>query len=155
MPRYQPVPGFLYGGGVLLDNVLVWIKLAATLVGGTVTALLGGWDLMLQALVLFIVLDYITGLISAYINKQLNSQVGFIGICKKILLFVPVVMAYTMDNLMGGEILRSLALWFFIANEGLSIAENLGKSGVKLPQALLTALQQMRDKGGVDNAPQK
>ncbi len=102
---------------------------------------------MLKVLTLFIVLDYIAGLIAAYIEKRLNSSVGFKGICKKILLFIPIMIAYALDAILNTEMLRSLAIWFYIANEGLSIIENLGRAGVPIPHPLLDALEQLRKKG--------
>ena len=129
-----------------MDNVLIQLKYGTAIIGGAFTAVLGGFDLMLKVLTWFIVLDYFTGMVAAYITKQLNSRVGFEGICKKVLLFVPVALAYSLDSLMGEEILRNLAIWFYIANEGLSILENLGKAGVGIPRPLTAALEQLKDK---------
>ena len=101
----------------------------------------------LQVLVLFVVLDYITGLVAAYGEQSLNSRVGFKGIAKKILLFAPVAVAYWLDMLLGQEILRSLAIFFYIANEGLSMLENLGRAGVPFPEQIQTALEQLKGDG--------
>jgi len=125
-------------------NALTGIKAAFAILGGAITAFLGGWDTALQVLVLFVVMDYITGLIAAWYEKRLDSRVGFRGIAKKILLFVPVAVGYWLDVLLGQEILRSLAIFFYIANEGLSIVENLGRAGVPVPAALGEALEQMK-----------
>ena len=130
-----------------MNNITTGIKVAFALIGGWITAVLGGWDTALQVLVLFVVLDYITGLIAAWCSKSLNSQVGFKGICKKILLFVPIAICYALDQMIGQEILRSLAIFFYIANEGLSIIENLGRCGVSVPVALMDALEQLKKKG--------
>lgn len=130
-----------------MENVLTWIKVVFALLGGAITAALGGWDLALQVLVLFVVLDYMTGLVAAWYSKTLNSQVGFRGICKKVLLFIPVAICYALDQVIGQEILRSLAIFFYIANEGLSVIENLGRAGVPVPAALGEALEQLRKKG--------
>ena len=131
----------------IMGNFLVWLKWLVTLVGGLLTSLLGGWDIALQVLVLFVVLDYITGLVAAYGEQNLNSRVGFKGIAKKILLFVPVAVAYWLDTLLGQEILRSLAIFFYIANEGLSMMENLGRAGVPFPEQIQTALEQLKGDG--------
>ena len=131
----------------MMSNTLTWIKGVFALVGGSITAVLGGWDLALQVLVLFVVLDYITGLVAAWYSKTLNSQVGFRGICKKVLLFIPVAICYALDQVIGQEILRSLAIFFYLANEGLSITENLGLCGVPVPVPLLDALEQLKKKG--------
>ncbi len=130
-----------------MNNVLTWFKCVFAFVGGTITAALGGWDLALQVLVLFVVLDYITGLVAAWYSKTLNSQVGFRGICKKVLLFIPVAICYALDQVLGQEILRSLAIFFYIANEGLSITENLGLCGVPVPAQLMGALEQLKQRG--------
>ena len=130
-----------------MNNVLTWFKCVFAFVGGTITAALGGWDLALQVLVLFVVLDYITGLVAAWYRKVLNSRVGFRGICKKVLLFIPIAICYALDQVIGQEILRSLAIFFYIANEGLSITENLGLCGVPVPAQLMAALEQLKQRG--------
>lgn len=135
----------------MMNNTLTWIKGVFALVGGSITAVLGGWDLALQVLVLFVVLDYITGLVAAWYSKSLNSQVGFKGICKKVLLFIPIAICYALDQIIGQEILRSLAIFFYIANEGLSIIENLGRCGVLVPTPLLDALEQLKKRGEGNN----
>lgn len=135
------------GGGDMGNDITRYIRLYATLLGGVITALLGGWDVMMQVLVLFVVLDYITGIVAAFVEKRLNSVIGFKGICKKILLFVPVMVSCALDVALGTEILRSLSIWFYVANEGLSIIENLGKANVPIPKPLMTALEQLKAKG--------
>ena len=129
-----------------MSNFLVWTKYSIALVGGLLTSLLGGWDMALKVLVLFVVLDYATGLVAAYGEQNLNSRVGFRGIAKKILLFVPVAVAYWLDMLLGQEILRSLAIFFYIANEGLSMMENLGRAGVPFPEQIQEALEKKKKK---------
>lgn len=130
-----------------MSNVITWTKYAIALVGGLLTSLLGGWDLALQVLVLFVILDYIVGLIAAYTEQHLDSRVGFRGIAKKILLFIPVAVAYWLDMLLGQEILRSLAIFFYIANEGLSVLENLARVGVPIPVKIHDALEQLKGEG--------
>jgi len=127
-----------------MNNTLNIIKIGIAATGGAISTVIGGWDMGIKVLVLFIVLDYITGLLSAYILRKLNSSVGFKGIFKKILLFIPVMLAYALDNLLGSDILRNLAIWFYIANEGLSVLENLGKAGIPFPAQLTEALEQLR-----------
>ena len=130
-----------------MNNIITGIKVTFALIGGWITAVLGGWDTALQVLVLFVVMDYITGMIAAWYEKRLNSRVGFRGIAKKILLFVPVAVGYWLDVLLGQEILRSLAIWFYLANEGLSMLENLGRCGVPILAPLKDALEQLKKKG--------
>lgn len=130
-----------------MSNILSWLKAAFALIGGWVTAALGGWDTALQVLVMFVAMDYITGLIAAWYEKRLDSRIGFKGIAKKIMLFVPVAVGYWLDVLLGQEILRSLAIWFYLANEGLSMLENLGRCGVPILAPLKDALEQLKKKG--------
>lgn len=129
-----------------MQDVLTGAKWLTTFVGGLLVGLLGGWDVALQVLVLFVVLDYATGLTAAWYEKKLDSNVGLRGIAKKILMFVPVVVGYWFDVAMGTEIFRSLAIFFYIANEGLSILENLGRVGVPIPAPLKAALEQLKQK---------
>lgn len=122
---------------------LKWLFVAA---GTVIVNFLGGWDIALKVLVAFVVMDYITGLIAAWVSKNLDSGVGFKGIAKKIILFVPVAVGYWLDTLLGQAFFRSLAIFFYIANEGLSIVENLGIIGVPFPAAISDALKQLRDR---------
>jgi toxin secretion/phage lysis holin len=129
-----------------MDNALQWLKWALVAAGTGISTLLGGWDMALKVLVLFVVCDYVTGMVAAWHEKSLDSNVGFFGIAKKVLLFVPVALGYWLDQALGSEILRNLAIFFYIANEGLSILENLGRVGIAVPPTLLEALQQLKDK---------
>lgn len=135
-----------------MRTILNNIKFTVALALGTITTLLGGWDMMMKVLVLFVVLDYASGLLAAFMGKGLNSKVGFNGICKKILLFIPIMVAYALDMVLNTGVLRSLAIWFYIANEGLSILENLGKAGIRVPKPLMDALEQLRKKGDGEEA---
>lgn len=92
--------------------------------------------MMLKVLVLFVMLDYITGIIAAWYERVLNSDIGARGIVKKFLLFVIVVLAYQLDQAIGHEIFRSLAIWFYLANEAISVLENVGRCGVPIPNFL-------------------
>lgn len=134
------------------SNVLYYAKYFAAVVAGVITSFLGGWDTALKVLLLFVILDYATGVVAAWYEKRLDSDVGFKGICKKILLFVPIGIGYYMDQLLGqGHMLRSIAIWFYLVNEGLSVLENLGRLEVPVPQALLEALNQLRKRSETSN----
>jgi len=117
--------------------------------------LLGGWDIALQVLVILVVIDYITGLIAAWYECCLNSNTGLWGISKKIFLFVPIVIAYWLDILLEQEILRNMAIFFYISNEGLSILENLARLGVKIPDFLRKALDLINKQDVVKEVQQK
>nr|DAI90571.1 MAG TPA: holin [Caudoviricetes sp.] len=115
-------------------------------IGGMFTYLFGGWDTCLIVLVLFMCLDYATGLISAGIQGKLNSKIGYKGIAKKASILIVLIVAVLLDRLLNNGIwaFRTLVCYFYIANEGISILENCGKCGVPLPQKLLKALEQLR-----------
>lgn len=120
---------------------------------GVLVGLLGGWDIMLRVLCAFMVLDYLTGLIvgiTGHSRKtetgKLDSGVGLTGILKKLLMLMIVVMAVYLDMLIGhGSVLRSMVIMFFVANEGLSILENVGLMGVRLPEKLTDALEKLHE----------
>lgn len=121
-------------------------------VGTFLTWIFGGWDLAIQILVSMMVIDYITGVIVAYINKEVDSRVGFRGICKKLLTMVILIVAVLLDRLFGqGWIFRTVTCYFFIANEGISILENIAKCGIPLPTKLMDKLIQLKEEGGNNN----
>ncbi len=138
-----------------MDKALEWLKWGITSVGGLLVGFLGGWDVALKVLVIFVILDYITGVTAAYYERKLDSNVGFWGIAKKIFLFVPVAVGYWLDVSAGTEVFRSLAVFFYMANEGLSILENLARIGIPIPSQLQAALEQLRKKAeeSNDNGP--
>lgn len=106
----------------------------------------GEFDLIIQTLIVFVVFDYITGIISAFVNRNLNSATGFRGIMGKIGIFFVVALSHLLDMTTGleGPLLRTMTIWFYITNEGLSILENLGKMGVPLPLSLVEALEKLQ-----------
>jgi len=128
------------------NRAIGYLKLAVAVVGTFLTTFFGGWDTMLRVLVLFVAIDYVVGVTAAWFEKKLNSEIGARGIVKKFLLFVIVALAVQVDLALGQEIFRSLAIWFYLANEALSIIENAGRCGVPIPSFLKTALGQMKQK---------
>ncbi|MGS0765903.1 phage holin family protein [Syntrophomonas curvata] len=123
------------------------VGLMSAVVTGAIAQVLGGWDMWLQALVLFVVLDYITGLMAAAIEKKLRSEVGFRGVMKKVFIFCLVAVAFQADMLLGTEIIRVAVIGFYLGTEGLSILENAGRAGLPLPEALRNALIQVKGSG--------
>lgn len=118
--------------------------------------ILGGWDVAIQCLLIAIVLDYITGMIKAGIRKEWNSSVGFKGILKKLAILIMIALAVVVDNItnMGG-VIRTIMIYYFVANEGLSIIENLGQSGVPMPKFLkdkLVKIMEDADNGKVSDS---
>ena len=117
---------------------------------GTVFSYLIGWNDVIEALLVAMAIDYMTGILAAYINPnmQLSSQRGFRGICKKIVILLLVALAHELDRATGQPAIQSLVVWFFLGNEGLSIVENAAKAGLPIPSKLKDTLEQLTDKGG-------
>ena len=114
----------------------------------TTVYLLGGFDIALQSLIIVIVIDYLTGIASAIYNKNLSSKIGLKGILKKFCYLCVVALSVVIDNLLGQSgLIRSLVIYFFVANDGLSIIENMAEMNVKLPEKLIDALEQIKKKG--------
>lgn len=114
----------------------------------TIVYLLGGIDIALQSLLIVIVIDYLTGIASAIYNKELSSKMGFKGIIKKFSYLLVVALSVVIDNLLGQSgLIRTLVIYFFVANDGLSIVENMAEMNIKLPKKLIDALEQIKKKG--------
>ena len=114
----------------------------------TTVYLLGGFDIAIQSLLIVIIIDYLTGIASAIYNKELSSKMGFKGIIKKFSYLLVVALSVVIDNLLGQSgLIRSLVIYFFVANDGLSIIENMAEMNIKLPQKLIDALEQIKKKG--------
>lgn len=109
--------------------------------------LFGGLDIALQSLLVVIIIDYLTGVASAIYNKELNSKTGLKGILKKFGYLCVVALSVIIDRITGTSgVIRNLVIYFFVANDGLSIVENLAQMGVKLPEKLINALEQIKEK---------
>lgn len=109
------------------------------------TYIFGGWDAAIGILIVFMCLDYATGVIVAYQNNLLDSEVGFKGLVKKFMILVILIVAVMLDRLMntGTWVFRTLVCYFYIANEGISLLENVSNLGVKIPDKLKDALVQL------------
>ena len=119
----------------------------AAIGAGIASTLLGGWDKSLEILLIFIIMDYVTGVGAAFRTKTLKSSVGFEGLMKKGTIFLIVILAAQLDRITGNAagVFRTATAFFFIANEGLSIVENVGEMGIKLPAFITGALTKLRD----------
>ena len=122
-------------------------------VGGWLGWFLGGCDGLLYALLAFVVIDYLTGVMCAIADKKLSSAVGFKGICRKVLIFLLVGIAHILDtHIIGtGSVLRTAAVFFYISNEGVSLLENAAHLGLPIPGKIKEVLEQLHDraeKGG-------
>jgi toxin secretion/phage lysis holin len=126
------------------DLIIKWLLA----VGGSITSyLFGGWSSLLNILLFFVVIDYITGIIAAGIRGELRSTVGLIGITKKIFIFIMVAIAYKLDFILGEiHFLEDTVIFFYLANELLSIIENGGRLGVPMPPAIIKAVEILRGK---------
>lgn len=124
------------------------IQLIFTAVGGWLGYFLGGFDGLLYALIAFVVIDYITGVMCAIIDRKLSSAVGFKGIFRKVLIFLLVGIANIIDvQVIGtGAVLRTAVIFFYISNEGVSLLENAGHLGLPIPEKIKTVLEQLHDR---------
>lgn len=132
----------------MLKEIVGYCQLAFATVGGVLGWFLGDLDGFLYALIAFVVIDYLTGLLSAGVQKQLSSEVGFKGIAKKVAIFLLVGVANIVDVnvLQNGSALRTAVIFFYLSNEGLSILENAGNIGLPIPEKLKDMLAQLKDK---------
>jgi len=125
------------------------IKSIVAVVGATISFLLGGWSPLLQVLVIFIALDYVIGVTVAAYLGQLSSKIGFRGIAKKILILLLVAVAYTIDTIMGDDtLIRDAVIFFYLANELLSIIESVGKTSLPVPDVLKNAVESLKNRSG-------
>ena len=129
----------------------VWssIQISLSAIGASIGYFLGGWDGFLYALVSFVVVDYVTGIMVAVLEKKLSSEVGFRGIFKKVLIFFLVAIAYIIDAnvFQTGSAIRTAVIFFYLSNEGISILENASRIGLPIPEKLKAVLQQIKTKG--------
>jgi toxin secretion/phage lysis holin len=130
------------------------IQLIFAAVGGWLGYFLGGCDGLLIALVVFAVMDYITGVMCAIADKELSSEVGFKGICRKVLIFILVGIANILDvQVIGtGSVLRTAVIFFYLSNEGVSLLENAGHLGLPIPEKLKAVLEQLHDRAETENS---
>lgn len=124
------------------------IQLIISALGGWLGYFLGGCDGLLYALLAFVVIDYITGVMCAVNDHTLSSEVGFRGICRKVLIFMLVGIANILDaDIIGtGSVLRTAVIFFYISNEGVSLLENAAHLGLPVPEKIKTVLEQLHDR---------
>ena len=124
------------------------IQFAFAVIGGWLGYFLGGCDGLLYALIAFVVIDYLTGVMCAINDKTLSSEVGFKGICRKVLIFLLVGIANILDiHVIGtGSVLRTAVIFFYISNEGVSLLENASHLGLPVPKKIKAVLEQLHDR---------
>ena len=122
------------------------IKIIFSFLSTSLIYLLGGWDIALQSLLIVIILDYLTGISKSYVSNKLNSNKGLKGIVKKLSMLCMVAIASIVDRIVGETgLIRTLIIYYLVANEGLSILENLGEMNILVPKILKDKLEQLRD----------
>ena len=128
-------------------SVLDYLKSLALGVGMIIGVFIGDINGLFWALLIFAMVDYITGVISAILEHNLSSEIGFKGITRKILLFMVVGVANVLDVYVIGtaSVCRSMVIMFYLANEGISIIENVGRCGVPIPEKLKIILKQLEE----------
>ena len=124
------------------------IQFVFAAIGGGLGFFLGGCDGLLYALLLFVICDYITGVLCAISDKKLSSEIGFRGICRKVLIFLLVGIGNVIDVQVLGQpgVLRTAIIFFYLSNEGLSLTENAAHLGLPIPEKLKTVLKQLHDR---------
>ena len=133
------------------------IQLVFTVIGGWLGWFLGGCDGLLIALVIFAVLDYITGVMCAVADHKLSSEVGFKGIARKVLIFALVGVGHVLDAYVigTGSILRTAVIFFYLSNEGVSLIENAAHLGLPVPEKLKVVLEQLHDRAEKSEVEEK
>lgn len=131
----------------------MFIKSTLSVIATGLVYLLGGFDVALQCIIIAIILDYVSGLIKAFITKQVSSKIGFKGIVKKVAILLIIMLATLVDRVTGETgAIRTLVIYYFVANEGLSILENLGQAGLPIPKSIKNALKALKNQ---DNGKDK
>ena len=131
-----------------MQNVIDKLQFAFAALGGFLGWFFGGFDGFLYALIIFVVTDYFTGILAAGIRKELSSEVGFKGICRKVLIFLLVGIANILDvQVIGtGSVLRTAVIFFYLSNEGVSLLENAAHLGLPVPEKMKDILAQLHDR---------
>jgi len=130
-----------------MRNVVETMQIIFTAIGGVVGWFFGGLDGFLYALITFVVIDYVTGVMVGFTEKKLSSEVGFKGICRKVVIFCLVGMAHILDVhvIQTGNVLRTAVIFFYLSNEGISILENAALLGLPVPKKVRDVLKQLKD----------
>ncbi|MEK3992266.1 phage holin family protein [Robertmurraya sp. FSL R5-0851] len=136
-----------------MKELWTYLQIMIASLGGWLGWFLGGLDGFLYALIIFVIVDYITGLMVAIINRELSSEIGGRGILKKLLIFILVAIAHIIDSRLIGEgsIIRTAVIFFYLSNEGISIIENAARIGLPVPQKLKDVLSQLHGEEGNKN----
>ena len=130
-----------------MKDVVNTMQYVFAAMGGAVGAVLGGFDGFLYALIVFVAVDYATGVMVGILNKELSSRIGFRGIFKKVMIFCLVAVGHIIDTYVigNGSVLRTAVIFFYLSNEGISILENAALIGLPIPKKLKEVLEQIKE----------
>ncbi|WP_428909461.1 phage holin family protein [Niallia sp. Krafla_26] len=129
-------------------NWEAFYKIGATATGVITGYLFGGWSVLLQVLLTFVIIDYISGLLASGVEGKLSSKIGFKGIAKKLMIFCLVAVGHLVDKAIGdGSMIQNAIIFFYLGNELLSILENAGRTGLPVPEQIKSAVQILKGKG--------
>ncbi|NKQ20485.1 holin family protein [Brevibacillus laterosporus] len=132
-----------------MENI---IKVLSAVGGAAVTFLFGGWSYLLTVLIVFVCIDYGSGVAAGAAEGKLKSKIGLIGIARKLFIFGIIAIAHMLDTALGDQhVIRSATIFFYMANELLSILENAGRIGLPVPDVVKRAVEVLKDKGGANN----
>ena len=136
-----------------MNTIWNWFRVAVTAVGAGLGYFFGGCDGFLYALIAFVAIDYVTGVMCAIVDKKLSSEVGAKGIFKKVLIFVLVGLGHIIDSqvLGNGGAIRTAVIFFYLSNEGISILENAAHIGLPIPEKLKNALEQLHGRSNEED----
>jgi toxin secretion/phage lysis holin len=136
-----------------MRDIVNGMQCAFAALGGAIGAVMGGFDGFLYALLLFVIVDYVTGVMVAVVQKTLSSEVGFVGIAKKVAIFCLVAVAHVIDFriIQTGSVIRTAVIFFYLSNEGISITENAAALGLPIPKKLRRVLEQLKEEDDKDD----
>lgn len=135
-----------------MDRIFNWTSTVIGIVGGYFAAIFGQWDSILWALLVIMVLDCLTGVIKAIYTKTMSSEIGFKGLLKKITILIIVALSNVLQQITGDNVaIREIVIMFYVANEGISVLENVAVIYPQMPKAIKDILLQIRDSNSADS----
>lgn len=129
-----------------MEKLFNQISIIFGIAGGAIVSFLGGLDGLITTLIALMVLDYVTGVLKSIYNKKLSSEIGIKGIIRKVLMLIVIGVTWLIQNNLGIPAIREMVIMFFIANEAISLLENIAQMGIKIPNKLTSILLQLREK---------
>lgn len=138
-----------------MNDLIEGIRIAIVTIGGFIGGIMGGFDGLIYSLIAFVLIDYLTGVMAAIVDRQLSSEIGFKGIFKKVSIFMLVAVGHIIDSkLLGtGTALRTAIILFYSSNEGISILENATRMGLPIPKKIKSVLEQLKKDSDEDEHP--